>query len=134
MILRSSQSIHQVEEILGLDVTDRDWLDGATYRITAMADVEEAATSVRIGWNLGGDPIPDMTELLEERSIKVLKLSLPGTVDGLSFRVRRVRGDYVPIVVCTTYSLHHGDGLEPGITFTHREQVNSEPIGDSRSI
>ena len=92
----------QVEEILGLDITERDRLDGAPYRITAVADAEEAATSVRIAWNLGGDPIPDMTELLEERSIKVFKWSLPGTVDGLSCRVRRVRGDDVPVVVCST--------------------------------
>ena len=63
----------QVEEILGLDVAEQDGLGGAPYRITAVEDVERAATSVRAAWNLGVGPIPDMTELLEERGIKVFK-------------------------------------------------------------
>ena len=92
----------QVEEILGLDIAERDGPDGALYRITSVDDAEAAAASVRTAWNLGGGPIPDMTELLEERGIKVFKWSLPGSVDGLSCRVRRVRGDDVPVVVCST--------------------------------
>ena len=92
----------QVEEILGLDITEQDGPDGAPYQITAVEDAEGAATSVRAAWNLGGGPIPDMTELLEERGIKVFKWSLPGSVDGLNCRVRRVRGDDVPVLVCST--------------------------------
>ena len=92
----------QVEEILGLDITEQDGPDGAPYRITAVEDAEGAAKAVRTEWNLGGGPIPDMTELLEERGIKVFKWSLPWSVDGLSCRVRRVRGDDVPVVVCST--------------------------------
>ena len=92
----------QMEEILGLDIKEQDGPDGAPYRITAVEDAEGAATSVRTAWNLGGGPIPDMTELLEERGIKVFKWSLPGSVDGLSCRVHRVRGDDVPVVVCST--------------------------------
>ena len=92
----------QVEEILGLDIIEQNGLDGAPYRIKAVEEAEWAATSVRAAWNLGGGPIPDMTEMLEERGIKVFKLSLPGSVDGLSCRVRRVGGDDIPVVVCST--------------------------------
>ena len=92
----------QVEEILGIDTTEQDEPDGAPYRIDSVDDAEGAAMSVRIAWNLGGGPIPDMTELLEERGIKVFKLSLPGSVDGLSCRVRRVGGDDVRVVVRST--------------------------------
>ena len=92
----------QVEEILGLDFTEQDGPDGAPYRINAVEDAEDAATSVRAAWNLGGGPIPDITELLEERGIKVFKWKLPGSVDGLSCRVRRVQGDDVRVVVCST--------------------------------
>ncbi len=92
----------QVEEILGIDTTELVEPDGAPYQITTLADAEGAAMSVRIAWNLGGGPIPDITELLEEHGIKVFKLSLPGSVDGLSCRVRRVGGDDVRVVVCTT--------------------------------
>ena len=92
----------QVEEILGLDITEHDGPDGSPYQITAVEDVEGVATLVRIAWNLGGGPIPDITALLEERGIKVFKFSLPGSVDGLSSRVRRLGGADVPVVVCST--------------------------------
>ena len=92
----------QIEGILGLDITDQDGPDGAPYKINAVEDAEDAATSVRTAWNLGGGPIPDITELLEERGIKVFKWRLPGSVDGLSCRVRRVGGDDVPVIVCST--------------------------------
>ena len=92
----------QIEEILGLDITEQDGPDGAPYRINTVEAAEDAATSVRTAWNLGGGPIPDITELLEERGVKVFKWRLPGSVDGLSCRVRQVRGDAVPVVVCST--------------------------------
>ena len=92
----------QVEEILGLDIMEQEGPDGAPYRINAVEEAERAATRVRAAWNLGGGPIPDITELLEERGIKVFKWRLPGSVDGLSCRVRRVRGDDVRVVVCST--------------------------------
>lgn len=92
----------QVEEILGLDITEQDGPDGTPYRINAVEEAEDAAASVRTTWNLGGGPIPDITELLEERGIKVFKWRLPGSVDGLSCRVHRLGGDDVPVVVCST--------------------------------
>ena len=92
----------QVEEILGIATTEQDDPDGAPFRISDLDDAERAAMSVRIAWNLGGGPIPDMTELLEERGIKVFKLGLPGSVDGLSCRVLRVDGADVPVVICST--------------------------------
>ena len=92
----------QVEEILGIDTTDQDFPDEAPYRISSVEDAEEVATLLRAAWNLGGGPIQDMTELLEERGIKVFKLDLPGSVDGLSCRVHRKNGHDVPVVVCST--------------------------------
>ena len=92
----------QIEEILGIDNTGQDMPDGAPYSIQSMEDAEEAATWLRAAWNLGSAPIQNMTELLEERGIKVFKLDLPERVDGLSCRVHRLDGDDVPVVVCST--------------------------------
>lgn len=92
----------QVEEILGIDTAEWEVPCGAPHRVNAFEDVENAAMRVRAAWNLGGGPIPDMTELLEEHGIKVLKMSLPRKVDGLTCRVRRVGGSDVPVVVCST--------------------------------
>ena len=92
----------QIEEILGVDTTVQDMPDGIPYRISDMEDAEDAAQSLRAAWNLGSAPIQNMTELLEERGIKVFKLDLPERVDGLSCRVHRLDGDDVPVVVCST--------------------------------
>ncbi|MCY4618740.1 MAG: XRE family transcriptional regulator [Chloroflexi bacterium] len=92
----------QVEEILGVDTSRHDEPDGAPYPIASAAEAEAAAHRLRDAWNLGGGPIPDMPELLEERGIKVFRLDLPGSVDGLSCRVRQADGDDVPAVVYST--------------------------------
>ena len=92
----------QVEELLGISDSFQEEPDGAPYSVEVVADAERVAMSIREAWNLGGSPIPDMTELLEERGIKVFKLGLPESVDGLSCRVRRVGGGDVPVVVCST--------------------------------
>ena len=91
----------QVEEILGIDTAGRAAPHGSPYKVSALEDVESAAMEVRTAWNLGGGPIPDMTKLLEERGIKVFKLHLPKSVDGVSCRVRRVGGDDLPVIVCS---------------------------------
>ena len=92
----------QVEGILGIATTVQKMPEGAPYRIGAVEDAEGAAASVRTAWNLGGVPIADMTELLEERGIKVFKMSLPKSVDGLSSHVHLTGGSDVPVVVCST--------------------------------
>ena len=92
----------QIEEVLGIDFTKKHEPDGAPFRIDVLEDTEGAATEVRSAWNLGGGPIPNITALLEERGIKVFKLNLPVSIDGLSSQVRRVGGDDVPVVVCST--------------------------------
>jgi Zn-dependent peptidase ImmA (M78 family) len=60
--------------------------------------------TVREHWGLGSNPIPapGLAELLEERGIKVLALSLPGTLSGLTCWVRRKHGGRVPAIVVNT--------------------------------
>ncbi len=61
---------------------------------------EILAEDVRREWQLGIDPIPNMTSLLEDRGIKVLLIPLPGSVSGLTCLVRRPRQKIkVPVIV-----------------------------------
>lgn len=61
---------------------------------------EVLADDVRKEWQLGIDPIPNMTSLLEDRGIKVLVIPLPGGVSGLTCLVRRPRQKMkVPVIV-----------------------------------
>ena len=92
----------QVEDLLAIASNRREDPSGTPYPIESVEDAEGAALSLRAGWNLGGGPIPDMTELLEERGFKVFKLGLPNSVDGLTCYVRRSEGEDVPVVVCST--------------------------------
>ena len=92
----------QVEELL--DITSSIWEvpDGAPYHAETVEGGELTAARVRKAWNLGGGPIPNMAELLEEHGIKVLKLDFPRAVDGLTCFVHRSDETVVPVVVCST--------------------------------
>ena len=80
-----------IEEILELD--------SATWYVPRCADrllheegeAEWLADDLRREWQLGLDPIPNMTCLLEDRGIKVLVIPLPVRVSGLTCLVRRPR-------------------------------------------
>ena len=68
--------------------------------VKGIDDVEELADDLRKKWNLGNNPIPDMTALLEERGIKVLMLELPDNVSGLTCFVHSANSDDpFPIVI-----------------------------------
>jgi len=88
----------QIEQILGIDGSA--WKESITlpHRITAIEETEELANKVRREWNLGMDPIPNMTELLEEKGLKVLTSSLPENVFGFTCMVRHGGGG-VPVIV-----------------------------------
>ena len=88
IILRQLERYLLVEDLLGLSSTDWNPPYDAPYRVAEMAETESAAQGLRSAWGLGLDPIPNMVELLEARSIKVMTMDL-GEVDGLTARVHR---------------------------------------------
>ena len=91
----------QIEEILGIVGDRREGPSLTQHSVRAVEDAEEAAEALRTAWNLGGRPIHDMTELLEDHGIKVFKFRLPSSVDGLTCHVRRTDEDDVPVTVCS---------------------------------
>jgi transcriptional regulator with XRE-family HTH domain len=77
-----------VEDILNLRSVDWEQPRSAPHPVADLRDAEDAARSVREDWGLGNDPIPKLSELLEERGIKVMSLDLD-EIDGLAAKVRR---------------------------------------------
>lgn len=79
----------QIERILELDSAE--WEMPLPYQnsLTAIEEAETLANHVRDSWNLGQDPIPNMTELLEEKGLKVLVEELPDKVSGFTCLVKR---------------------------------------------
>jgi transcriptional regulator with XRE-family HTH domain len=63
--------------------------------VTSYAGVEEAARVLRGRWSLGSGPIPNLTALLEERNIKVVRLDVSELFDGFRTFVIQV----MPVIV-----------------------------------
>ena len=88
-----------VEEILGLPTVAWDMPREAPWPVLRdPAEAEHAARGLRAYWGLGLDPIPNLVDLLEERGIKVLSMSLTN-IDGLTARVRREDRSIASVVV-----------------------------------
>ena len=88
----------QVEAALELDSGKWQSPFDRPRRLRSIADAEQLANDVRKAWKLGGDPIPNMTELLEEKGLKVLVVELPARVSGFTCLVERP-GDAAPLPV-----------------------------------
>lgn len=97
----------QIEAILELDSAR--WHSPLTgmRKLKSIAEAETLADEVRAAWQLGIDPIPNMTELLEEKGLKVLTVTLPERVSGFTCLVQRPNGQApLPVIVVNDrYSL-----------------------------
>lgn len=89
----------QLETILELQSSH--WEIPLEPRVLKCPDeAEELAKDVRRLWKLGAEPIANVTELLEEKGLKVYIESLPLNVSGLTCFVNRAtQPDPVPVVV-----------------------------------
>lgn len=67
---------------------------GLPLRVDTMDEIEGIALRLREKWQLGIDPIPVVTDMLEERGIKVIQSdAIPGNFDGLACKV-----DGIPVI------------------------------------
>ncbi|NEP00423.1 MAG: helix-turn-helix domain-containing protein [Symploca sp. SIO2E9] len=97
----------QIEQIIELDGTNWNQPFEQLQTIHSIEESEDLANRVRERWKLGLDPIPNMTELLEEKGLKVLIVDLPERVSGFTCLVKRLRdlADLPVIVVNKKSSL-----------------------------
>jgi Zn-dependent peptidase ImmA (M78 family)/DNA-binding XRE family transcriptional regulator len=79
----------QIESILELDSAEWQAPISPARKLQTIEDAEALADEVREKWKLGGDAIPNMTELLEEKGLKVLVEELPERVSGFTCMIRR---------------------------------------------
>lgn len=90
----------QIDAILELNSSQWKSPKGTPRRLKDADEAEKLADELRDTWCLGTDPIPNMTELLEEKGIKVLIADLPERVSGFTCLVRRLgKSDEIPVVV-----------------------------------
>lgn len=93
----------QLERILGLDSATWSSPFPKPRRLASIDEAEALADEVRRAWDLGADPIPNITELLEEKGLKVLLEDLPDSVSGFTCLVNRP-GDIPPVPVIVANS------------------------------
>lgn len=90
----------EIEQLLELDSSKWETPIDNPASITSVEEAENLARTARQNWDLGIAPIPNMTELLEEKGLKVLVLDLPNKVSGLTCLVRRAGGlPNIPVIV-----------------------------------
>ncbi len=68
--------------------------DGFPYRISSVEDAENAAELLRRSWQVGGDAIENLTELLEDKGIKVGLVEGDDDFDALTF----LHSDDMPVI------------------------------------
>jgi Zn-dependent peptidase ImmA (M78 family) len=90
----------QIEAALDLDSSRWQCPFEELRPLSVVADAEQLASDVRESWKLGIDPISNMTELLEEKGLKVLVVELPERVSGFTCLVERPRDvPKLPVIV-----------------------------------
>src|SRR5260370_2170258 len=89
----------QVEQMLELDSAIWQCPIAKRCKLHDVDEAEKLANDVRSHWKLGIDPIPNMTELLEEKGLKVLTVTLPERVSGFTCLVKRPASSDLPVIV-----------------------------------
>lgn len=72
----------ELEEILNVQSAFVNPLEG--FEIRDKIDIEKAAMKLRKEWNLGENPIPNISEMLELKGIKVIQIDDVDAVDGIA--------------------------------------------------
>ncbi|MCB1380028.1 MAG: ImmA/IrrE family metallo-endopeptidase [Alphaproteobacteria bacterium] len=90
-----------IEEILELPPQPDRFGELRNHTVQTFEEAEALAIRLRQHWNLGNDPIPSMTRLLEDKGIRVIEADLPPRFDGLACDVELMgtRGETEVVVV-----------------------------------
>src|ERR1700722_17179888 len=116
-----------IEEILDLP-DERSAMEKIKPIIVNSPDeAEEAADRLRKDWEIGSDPIPSMTALLEERDVRVIEIDLPDKFSGVTCWAKRgnQRPDVPVVVVNGNFNVERG-------RFTRAHELAHAVIKDSK--
>lgn len=89
LVIEKLEDYLAIEDILGLGEPDDPFAAVRCDAVGSAEEIEAKARELRRTWQLGIDPIPSMTDLLEEKGVKVIEADLPERFDGLACAVKR---------------------------------------------
>ncbi|MDS4055367.1 XRE family transcriptional regulator [Accumulibacter sp.] len=119
----------QIERILERDSAEWQCPLPSVRLLRSVGDAEQLANDVREKWELGLDPIPNMTELLEEKGLKVLTVPLPARVSGFTCLVQRCEATPLPVIVVSNQFTLERRRLTLAHELAHR-LVDTESLAD----
>lgn len=88
----------EIEEILAGESTEFAFPAGFPRLVSSPDDVEWAALDLRAAWRLGWAPIENLTELLEDRGVRVGLVDAEDRFDACTFSAE-VDGRAIPVIV-----------------------------------
>jgi len=105
IVIEKLEDYLTIEDILGLSPAPDPFGSVRCDAVRSYEEVDSKARELRRHWELGTDPIPSMTDLLEEKGIKVIEADLPERFDGLACEVKRSGGrPDTDVVVISTHT------------------------------
>jgi Zn-dependent peptidase ImmA (M78 family)/DNA-binding XRE family transcriptional regulator len=102
----------ELESILEAKIKFENPIEG--FKVKNNNDVEKAVKKVRRKWKLGNAPIDSLTELLEDKGIKIINLNRNTVSGGLSGLV----GD-IPLIVINNSDAHKRETTRKRFTIAH---------------
>jgi Zn-dependent peptidase ImmA (M78 family) len=99
IVIEKLEGYLAIEDILDLHCVEDPF---AALRVDEVADeeaIDAKAREVRREWELGIDPIPSMTALLEDKGLKVIEADLPERINGLACHVEQAEGAPTEVIV-----------------------------------
>lgn len=84
----------ELEEIMGIKEVFKHPL--SDFKVNCLEEVESFAIELRKEWELGTDPIFNVSELLEEKNVKIIELDAGNAFDGLQTWVNNKE---IPVIV-----------------------------------
>ena len=78
-----------IEDILEIHQPDNPFAEVRIEQVEDDGALDRKALQVREKWQLGIDPIPSLTALLEDKGLKVIETDLPERINGMACHVER---------------------------------------------
>ncbi len=134
LVIEKLEDYFAIEDILNLHQSDDPF---ATLRVNQVVNeeaIDAKSRDVRKEWQLGIDPIPSMTALLEDKGIKVIEADLPERINGLACHVERAENPPTEAIVVSRrtnverrrFNLAH-ELAHRIITETNNTDIKKEP-------
>lgn len=106
MVTEQLEGIFSIEDVLGLPASVDAFEDLEAGPVASLEEAEEQAERLRDLWDLGSDPLPSVSALLEDKGIHVIEVALPERVSGMACSVKRAGRDGSTAVIVVSREIN----------------------------